>query len=164
MDPDGDGQRPTRATGADAAAADGRAGRLSAAQAGALHAGHGASGHAADRPPENRQAAVARCARAALQGHLHGAAALLRPAYPGAAADLARASTHWLRHTHANHALDAGDDLRDVRTGLGHASRGTTTLYTKGDAVRQYRAVERFLMRRWRTLPPYRQSDPAENS
>ncbi|MFM0115300.1 tyrosine-type recombinase/integrase [Paraburkholderia nemoris] len=49
-----------------------------------------------------------------------------------------------MRHTHANHALDAGGDLRDVQTGLGHASLGTTTLYTKGDAVRQYRAVERF--------------------
>jgi site-specific recombinase XerC len=72
------------------------------------------------------------------------AAALLRPAYPGAASDLERASTHWLRHTHANHALDAGGDLRDVQTGLGHASLGTTTLYTKGDAVRQYRAVKRF--------------------
>lgn len=72
------------------------------------------------------------------------AADALAPTYPGAAADLKRASTHWLRHTHANHALDAGGDLRDVQTGLGHASLGTTTLYTKGDAVRQYRAVERF--------------------
>jgi site-specific recombinase XerD len=72
------------------------------------------------------------------------AAARLKPAYPGAAADLERASTHWLRHTHANHALDAGADLRDQRELLGHASLGTTTLYTKGDAVRQYRAVERF--------------------
>ncbi|MEC5409565.1 phage integrase family protein [Paraburkholderia sp. MPAMCS5] len=72
------------------------------------------------------------------------AADALAPTYPGAAADLKRASTHWLRHTHANHALDAGGDLRDVQTGLGHASLGTTTLYTKGDATRQYRAVERF--------------------
>ncbi|MGF6601802.1 site-specific recombinase XerD [Paraburkholderia sp. GAS448] len=72
------------------------------------------------------------------------AADALAPSYPGAAADLKRASTHWLRHTHANHALDAGSDLRDVQTGLGHASLGTTTLYTKGDATRQYRAVERF--------------------
>ena len=72
------------------------------------------------------------------------AAALLRPAYPGAAADLERASTHWLRHTHANHALDSGSDLRDVQAGLGHASLGTTTLYTKGDAARQYRSVEAF--------------------
>lgn len=72
------------------------------------------------------------------------AAALLRPAYPGAAADLARASTHWLRHTHPNHELDAGDDLRDVQTGLGYARLGMMMLYTKEDAVCQYRAVERF--------------------
>lgn len=72
------------------------------------------------------------------------AADALASTYPGAAADLKRASTHWLRHTHANHALDASSDLRDVQTGLGHASLGTTTLYTKGDAARQYRAVERF--------------------
>lgn len=72
------------------------------------------------------------------------AAARLKPVYPGAAADLERASTHWLRHTHTNHALDAGADLRDQRELLGHASLQTTTLYTKGDAVRQYQAVERF--------------------
>jgi integrase len=72
------------------------------------------------------------------------AAERLRAAYPGAAADLERASTHWLRHTHANHALDAGGDVRDVQERLGHAGLGTTTLYTKADAVRQYQAVERF--------------------
>ncbi len=72
------------------------------------------------------------------------AAARLKPAYPGAAADLERASTHWLRHTHTNHALDSGADLRDERELLGHASLATTTLYTKGDAARQYRSVERF--------------------
>lgn len=72
------------------------------------------------------------------------AAGQLARRYPGAAADLQRASTHWLRHTHANHALDAGSDLRDVKDQLGHASLGTTTLYTKGDAARRYRSVERF--------------------
>ncbi|MEX4004160.1 phage integrase family protein [Paraburkholderia sp. EG285A] len=72
------------------------------------------------------------------------AAAQLERRYPGAATDLKRASTHWLRHTHANHALDAGSDLRDVKDQLGHASLGTTTLYTKGDAVRRYQSVERF--------------------
>ncbi|NMV39858.1 phage integrase family protein [Ralstonia insidiosa] len=63
---------------------------------------------------------------------------------PRAAEDLRRASTHWLRHTHANHALDAGGDLRDVQSGLGHASLATTTIYTKGDVARQFRAVEAF--------------------
>ncbi|MEM5405885.1 phage integrase family protein [Paraburkholderia unamae] len=72
------------------------------------------------------------------------AAAQLERRYPGAAADLKRASTRWLRHTHANHALDAGSDLRDVKDQLGHASLGTTTLYTKGDAARRYQSVERF--------------------
>ncbi|CAM2198402.1 Integrase (plasmid) [Paraburkholderia kururiensis] len=72
------------------------------------------------------------------------AAQELERAYPGAASDLRRASTHWLRHTHANHALDAGSDLRDVQAGLGHASLATTTIYTKSDAARQYRAIEKF--------------------
>ncbi|MGF6971696.1 site-specific recombinase XerD [Paraburkholderia sp. JPY465] len=72
------------------------------------------------------------------------AASQLERRCPGAAADLKRASTHWLRHTHANHALDAGSDLRDVKDQLGHASLGTTTLYTKGDAARRYQSVERF--------------------
>lgn len=72
------------------------------------------------------------------------AADQLEEHYPGTAADLRRASTHWLRHTHANHALDAGSDLRDVQAGLGHASLGTTTIYTKGDSVRQFRAVDAF--------------------
>ncbi|WP_186087658.1 phage integrase family protein [Burkholderia gladioli] len=72
------------------------------------------------------------------------AGAQLEARYPGAAADLRRASTHWLRHTFANHGLDAGADIRDMQALLGHASLATTTHYTKGDAVRQYQTVEAF--------------------
>ncbi|WP_396334107.1 phage integrase family protein [Burkholderia anthina] len=72
------------------------------------------------------------------------AADQLAIAYPNAAADLRRASTHWLRHTFANHGLDAGADIRDMQGLLGHASLGTTTLYTKADAVRQFQSVETF--------------------
>lgn len=70
------------------------------------------------------------------------AAEQLARAYPGTAADLARASTHWLRHTFANHGIDAGADIRDMQTILGHASLATTTRYTKGDTARQYQTVD----------------------
>ncbi|WP_116150253.1 phage integrase family protein [Paraburkholderia sp. BL27I4N3] len=75
------------------------------------------------------------------------AADRLEAVYPGAAEDLRRASTHWLRHTHTNHALDSGADVRDVQVTLGHASLATTTIYTKMDSARRYRAMEVFFDR-----------------
>jgi len=38
-------------------------------------------------------------------------------------------SPHWLRHSHATHALDAGAPIHVVSATLGHASIGTTTRY-----------------------------------
>ena len=38
-------------------------------------------------------------------------------------------SPHWLRHTHASHALDDGCPLHVLRESLGHASLNTTTRY-----------------------------------
>jgi len=36
---------------------------------------------------------------------------------------------HWLRHSHATHALQQGANVADVKEQLGHASLNTTSLY-----------------------------------
>jgi integrase/recombinase XerC len=48
---------------------------------------------------------------------------------PAGAATLARASTHWIRHTAASHQANAGIDLRFVQENLRHASLQTTSIY-----------------------------------
>ena len=44
------------------------------------------------------------------------------------------ASPHWLRHSHASHALANGASLATVRDGLGHASANTTSGYLHAKA------------------------------
>ncbi len=41
-----------------------------------------------------------------------------------------KASSHWLRHAHASHAIDHGAPLHVVQESLGHASLATTSIYT----------------------------------
>lgn len=48
---------------------------------------------------------------------------------PAHAAQLRRASTHWLRHTAATHQADAGTDSRYIQRNLRHASIDTTAIY-----------------------------------
>jgi len=43
------------------------------------------------------------------------------------------AATHWLRHSHATHALQKGANIRKVQTTLGHESLTTTQLYLHMD-------------------------------
>jgi site-specific recombinase XerD len=53
----------------------------------------------------------------------------------------AKVSPHWLRHSHASHALDRGAPPHVVQASLGHASLVTTTQYAhvrKGDASSRY--------------------------
>jgi site-specific recombinase XerD len=60
------------------------------------------------------------------------------------AARLARASTHWLRHTHASHALANGVRIQDAQQNLGHASMATTTAYVTTERAQRLRAMQAF--------------------
>lgn len=57
------------------------------------------------------------------------AAKVARTTFPATADRLQTVSPHWLRHTHASHALAAGVDLASVRDNLRHASIATTSGY-----------------------------------
>jgi len=61
---------------------------------------------------------------------------------------LARATTHWLRHTHATHALGKGADLLQVKENLGHASLSTTSAYLHGDKDRRHAAMAALFRKR----------------
>lgn len=55
-----------------------------------------------------------------------------------------RASTHWLRHTFAHHALAASEkDLTVVQALLGHKSITTTAIYVKADLSQRKAATDK---------------------
>lgn len=66
------------------------------------------------------------------------AAAALETSDPASAATLARASTHWLRHSAASHQADAGTDIRFIQRNLRHASIETTGLYLHAEDDRRH--------------------------
>ena len=61
---------------------------------------------------------------------------------------IARASTHWLRHTYGSHAVAAGVPLDVVQQNLGHASLATTTIYVRSAIERRMRESQRLEMGR----------------
>lgn len=61
---------------------------------------------------------------------------------PATAEKLRLASPHWMRHTHATHALARGADLIMVRDNLRHASISTTSIYLHSDEVRRARQFD----------------------
>jgi integrase/recombinase XerD len=55
-----------------------------------------------------------------------------------------RAAPHWLRHSHASHAIDRGAAITLVRDTLGHSSLAVTSVYTHarpGDSSARYLPV-----------------------
>ncbi|MGF6441143.1 phage integrase family protein [Paraburkholderia youngii] len=60
---------------------------------------------------------------------------------PPLAEKLRRASPHWMRHTHATHALGRGAELTTVRDNLRHASVSTTSIYLHSDEVKRARQM-----------------------
>lgn len=60
---------------------------------------------------------------------------------PALAGSLRQASTHWMRHTHATHALAKGAELTTVRDNLRHASIATTSIYLHSDDVKRARQL-----------------------
>ncbi len=80
--------------------------------------------------------------RVILQRFFVHTAERLEVSNPGTAERLRRATPHWLRHTHATHALANGAKLTTVRDNLRHASIATTSAYLhteEGERARQMR-------------------------
>lgn len=69
------------------------------------------------------------------------AAAVIENGSPTTAEKLRRATPHWMRHTHANHALDRGAELTTVRDNLRHSSISTTSMYLHADDARRAKQI-----------------------
>ena len=58
-----------------------------------------------------------------------------------------KASTHWMRHSHASHAIASGMPIEIAQQNLGHASLATTTVYVTTESRRRMKAVEAFWLK-----------------
>ena len=69
------------------------------------------------------------------------AAGVVEQESPKTAQKLRRASPHWIRHTHATHALARGVELTTVWDNLRHASVSTTSMYLHTDQAKRARQL-----------------------
>jgi len=86
--------------------------------------------------------------REILRRFFHAAADSIEVDHPALAGKLRRATPHWMRHTHATHALANGATLTTVRDNLRHASITTTSVYLDDDEVQRMRQIEGIFARR----------------
>lgn len=70
------------------------------------------------------------------------AAAVVEDRSPTTAEKLRRATPHWMRHTHATHALESGAELTTVRDNLRHSSISTTSMYLHTDDVKRAKQID----------------------
>ncbi|WP_114471630.1 site-specific integrase [Pseudorhodoferax soli] len=66
---------------------------------------------------------------------------------------LRRASTHWLRHTHASHAIARGIRVEIEKEILGHASLATT-VYVSTEEKRRMKAMAKLWAKSWHSCRP----------
>lgn len=86
--------------------------------------------------------------RQVLRRFFQTAADAIRADHPSLADKLLRATPHWMRHTHATHALAQGATLTTVRDNLRHVSITTTSIYLDDDEVQRTRQIEQIFSRR----------------
>ncbi|MEX3969574.1 tyrosine-type recombinase/integrase [Paraburkholderia caribensis] len=78
----------------------------------------------------------------AIKSVFRGTAAWIRmrgPEQHALAAELDRASAHWLRHTAGTRMADGGVDLRAIRDNFGHSSINTTSIYLHAEDDERHR-------------------------
>lgn len=79
--------------------------------------------------------------RAVIKRFFKLVAEVIQEQNPAAAAKLRLASPHWMRHTHATHALARGVDITTVRDNLRHASISTTSIYLHSEDTKRKRQI-----------------------
>ena len=57
---------------------------------------------------------------------------------------LEKASMHWMRHSHARHAIAGDMSIAIAQQNLGHASLAATTVYVTTEKRRRKEAVDAF--------------------
>lgn len=90
---------------------------------------------------ENDQGITSARLWAIMRRFFRDAAAVIQADHSMLAEKLCQASPHWMRHTHATHALARGAELTTVRDNLRHASISTTSIYLHSDDVQRARQL-----------------------